>query len=138
MRKDDMPFCPQCRYEYELGIRLCPDCGAKLVDRLPEPNAEPLDEHEYKNWVPLANLTSRQMAAMILEGLRAKDIPAVLYSGAGYFGETGSMGVSLYVPVGGAYTLLVPVEYVEDADGEGRLILGDDWKKARIIDTQTD
>ncbi|MDD4053070.1 MAG: hypothetical protein PHR28_14385, partial [candidate division Zixibacteria bacterium] len=118
-----MPFCPKCRYEYEIGIRECPDCGAKLVDRLPDEDAQAPGEHDYKDWIPLANLTSQQMAEMVLESLRAKDIPAVIHSGVGYFGQAGTMGTSLYAPIGGAYTLLVPQEYIEDADAEGRLIM---------------
>ena len=31
-----MSFCPACRYEYETGIRFCPDCDEELIDRLPE------------------------------------------------------------------------------------------------------
>ncbi len=29
-----MPFCPICRFEYQEGVKTCPDCGAELVDRL--------------------------------------------------------------------------------------------------------
>jgi len=31
-----MPFCPECKYEYVSGIATCPDCGRKLVAKLPE------------------------------------------------------------------------------------------------------
>ncbi|NMC44278.1 MAG: hypothetical protein GYA46_10205, partial [candidate division Zixibacteria bacterium] len=90
------------------------------------------------DWIPLASLTSQQVAEMVMEGLRVKDIPAVIYSGVGYFGQAGAMGSSLYAPVGGAYTLLVPQEYIADADEEARLIVGDDWEKAKIINTETE
>lgn len=30
-----MPFCPNCRYEYEEGVTLCPDCDVELVRELP-------------------------------------------------------------------------------------------------------
>lgn len=132
-----MPFCPKCRYEYNYGIGQCPDCGARLVDRLPEEPPEVVDERQYRDWIPLAKIASQQIAEMLLEGLRAKNIPAIIHSGVGHFGHVGVMGASLYAPVGGAYTLLVPREYVEDADGEGRLILGDDWDKAKILDIET-
>ncbi|MCE5300250.1 MAG: hypothetical protein LLG37_05185 [Spirochaetia bacterium] len=29
-------FCPDCLYEYGKGIKKCPDCGAQLVEKLPE------------------------------------------------------------------------------------------------------
>ncbi len=28
-------ICPNCKYEYNLGVTKCPDCGADLVYRLP-------------------------------------------------------------------------------------------------------
>ncbi|MBI4553227.1 MAG: DUF2007 domain-containing protein [Candidatus Latescibacteria bacterium] len=31
-----MPFCPDCEYEYEGDITVCPDCGATLVEALTE------------------------------------------------------------------------------------------------------
>jgi len=34
-----MPFCPQCRREYETGVRTCSDCQTPLVRNLPpDPN----------------------------------------------------------------------------------------------------
>nr|BAL59678.1 hypothetical protein HGMM_OP4C314 [Candidatus Acetothermum autotrophicum] len=37
-----MPFCPQCRYEYQAGLRRCPDCDIELVDELsPEAQLPP-------------------------------------------------------------------------------------------------
>lgn len=41
-----MALCPDCRYEYEPGITLCPDCGAPLVDALPEASRGP-HENDY-------------------------------------------------------------------------------------------
>lgn len=29
-----MPFCPNCRYEYQEGIKICPDCNIPLVPEL--------------------------------------------------------------------------------------------------------
>lgn len=31
-----MPWCPNCKTEYQEGIEVCSDCGAALVDELPE------------------------------------------------------------------------------------------------------
>ncbi len=40
-----MPFCPECRYEYIAGTEECPDCGAKLVDKLP-PDPKELERED--------------------------------------------------------------------------------------------
>jgi len=129
-----MPFCPLCRCEYLPGVTFCADCQVELVKALPveeEVEVED-DEGQYRDWVPLARLTATPLAEMLLEGLRAKDIPAVLRSNAGYFGQIGSMGVSSYQSVGGTYVMLVPREYVNDAEREAEVILGDEWEKVKI------
>ena len=35
-----MSFCPKCRYEYVPGIKECPDCAIKLVEKLHEKERE--------------------------------------------------------------------------------------------------
>ena len=131
-----MPFCPKCRYEYKAGIAVCPDCDEKLVDSLPE--EPPETQPEYENWVPLARLTSSQFAEMVLETLHAKEIPAVIQSQGGHFGKTGQMGIHSFMPAGAGFILLVPEEFVVEADLEAELILGDDWKKSRLIDIENE
>lgn len=124
-----MPFCPLCHYEYKSEVQICPDCRVDLV-----PELIVKDDSEYRDWIPLARIMSQQVAEMVLEALREKDIPAVIESGTGYFGTAGAMGPTLYAPIGGGYTIMVPAEYAAEADGEGETILGDDWQKARLTD----
>lgn len=132
-KEEIMLYCPKCRYEYELDAAVCPDCNEKLVAELPKEDDPLAGEDKYKDWVALARLTSSQMAEMVLESLRQKDIPAVLNSGAGYFGVTGQMGLSSFLPAGGTFTLMVAKEFATDAAEETKIILGDEWEKARLI-----
>lgn len=133
-----MPFCPKCRYEYRQGVQICPDCGETLVASLPEDidqdSKGQAEETVYKDWIQLARLTSQQYAELVVEGLRSKGIPAVVLSGTGHFGQLGMMNVSLYLPVGGGYSLMVPREFVDKADEEASLILGDMWEDAKLVD----
>ncbi len=127
-----MPFCPSCKYEYQAGMTNCPDCDVKLVDSLP------LDDDGEKDWAPLARIMSQQVAEMVAEALEAKGISALIYSGTGYFGQAGAMGISSYQPVGGGFTIMVPRESIEDADREGEVILGEEWQKAKLLDIQAE
>jgi len=145
-----MPFCPKCHYEYLPTVSICPDCEVRLVAQLPlepeepEESGGPEDWHEpeepenlesFDNWIPVARFTSTQYADMVLEALQSKDIPAVLSDKTGYFGQTGQMGISGNPPIEGAVvTLFVPQEFSVDADQEGRIILGDEWDKAKLAD----
>ena len=95
------------------------------------------EEKEYKDWIGLARFTARETAEMIVEALKAKDIPAVLMSSAGHFGLLGQMGPASFRPISGAfYTLMVPEEYAYDADQEGCAILGDEWDRLKLVDIE--
>lgn len=126
-----MPFCPKCHYEYQAGINVCPDCGVKLVSEIPPESPMDEAEEDVGDWVPLARLTSREYAEMILTRLRDMQIPSVILSGAGYFGTAGLPGEG-----GGAYTIAVPEEYVEEADTQGEFLLGEIWVKSRLEDEE--
>ena len=126
-----MPFCPKCRFEYQPEIETCPDCGQKLTAELPDQEHDDSNP-DYANWTPIARLTSREYAEMVLQHLRDSDIPAVILSGAGYFGMTGQMGLSSSVSVGGAFTIAVPGKYEEEADAQGESLLGEIWVKSRL------
>jgi hypothetical protein len=39
-----MPFCPECRDEFEDRVKVCPDCRVPLVDKLPPEPEEMLRE----------------------------------------------------------------------------------------------
>jgi len=125
-----MPFCPKCKYEYKTGSDVCPDCNTALVDSLAKDDSQ----ETHQDWIPLARLTSSQYAEMVMEALRAKDIPAVIHSDAGHFGQTGQMGTSSFRPMGGAYTLMIPRDHIVEADREAATILGDVWEKSRLCD----
>ncbi len=125
-------FCPKCRYEYQASVKTCPDCNEPLVEFLPAD--EQGDDERYKDWVQLARLTSQPSAEMLLEVLREKEIPSVILSGAGHFGQTGQMGPSSFRPIDGAFSLMVPRDFVVDADREGEAVLGEEWKRSRLVD----
>ena len=79
---------------------------------------------------------TRNLAREFYRRMRENDIPVIVHSGTGHFGQTGQMGVSAFRPVGGGLSLAVPREFVVEADQVAETILGDDWKNARLIDIE--
>ncbi len=68
-----MPFCPKCRYEYEAGVAVCPDCQVELTAELP-PEPEQADEP----LVELRSLPGKIYADMVKEALEKQGIPCVV------------------------------------------------------------
>ena len=130
-----MPFCPNCKYEYEASVTYCPDCELELVPSMPVPEDETIDASTgYDDWVELARFTSQPSADMLLETLQTQNIPSVILSSAGHFGQTGQMGTDSFRPVGGGFTLMVPEDFVREADQEAMGVLGDEYKSCRLVD----
>lgn len=101
-----MPFCPKCRCEYKPEVWKCPDCGARLVDELPQDTTP-----ESPNFVPLRNLPSRMYAQMLQEALMREGIPSMIKSDDVAI-TFPSHGTTSAVPV----IILVPEKHLKKAD----------------------
>lgn len=99
-----MPFCPQCKYEYEDNIQSCPDCKKQLVDRLKEETDIP-----NIHMVPLPGLPGKVYAEMVREVLRQEGIPCYLRSD----GLMDSIGLSGTGPVNRGVRIFVPEDAVD-------------------------
>ena len=101
-----MPYCPECRYEYQAEIQVCPDCGATLVAELPEETVPEIQ------WVPLHPLPGSIYAEMVKEVLDKEHIPNILIRDF-FASAAGVAGVGLPGMVG---LLLVPKEQAQKAE----------------------
>ncbi|WP_353422979.1 putative signal transducing protein [Christensenella massiliensis] len=94
-----MPFCPNCRDEYDAGYAVCADCGASLVPALPE---EPEDEappwDSVMQPVFLTSASTSAESAMLSDLLKQNGISVLvrekeagnylkLYAGYSVYGE---------------------------------------------------
>lgn len=103
-----MPFCPNCRYEYEDGVVVCSDCNEQLVDTLPY-DLDALYKKDVE-WVAVRVLPGTVYAEMVQEVLDQERIPSRIrktFMGAA-IGTTGTGAIS-----GMDTTLLVPQQYVK-------------------------
>lgn len=73
-------FCPVCLYEYKEGVKKCPDCGAKLVDKLTEeqgqPELETAELIDVKNEVEAEYIRSVLMDNDIYSFFRSNTLPS--------------------------------------------------------------
>lgn len=94
-----MPFCPQCRSEYEAETERCPDCGLSLVEEL----ADMEDQGEVGNFVLLHVFPNVVYAEMVRETLENRGIPCLvkadmLTSAYGSGGGGVATRVRIFVP----------------------------------------
>ncbi len=93
-----MPWCPNCKTEYEDGIQFCADCKAPLVSEIIEEKWQDLGQP-----VELIQTNDEFEADIYISKLKANNIPAFLqYSGFGavakvYCGRS-NFAVSIMVP----------------------------------------
>ena len=64
-----MPFCPNCTYEYKEGIKVCPDCGISLVEKL--------IDHD---WVVVYTSDQLYDVQMMKDSLESAEIEATILS----------------------------------------------------------
>jgi len=65
-------YCPECRCEYEDGIKVCADCKIDLVEGLPP---EEIKEDEQIKWVEVCNPLDLNQVIFIKSLLQSESIP---------------------------------------------------------------
>jgi hypothetical protein len=103
-------FCPKCRFEYNPGVNVCPDCEIELVSQLP---AEDDPEVAYDEPVPVFESGDMSVLLVAQSMLENEDIPFWLKgSMVADYVSGGGMGLN---PAGGPYKVLVRTDDEENA-----------------------
>jgi len=120
-----MPFCPHCRYEYQPDATVCPDCGAELVDKLPDRAPSAGAEPPERRWKLLYNATARSAAEFLEGALKSAGIDCVVKYRGGYFGRAMAYGLGAATGVPDA-EVYVSEEQFAEAEEIRRQTVGDD------------
>lgn len=72
-----MPVCPNCKYEYVEGIKVCADCNVELVD--PSELEQPVVLNE-KDWVVVYSTDKEYKAEMFKDNLESAGIDVNILS----------------------------------------------------------
>jgi hypothetical protein len=71
-----MPYCPQCRDEFQNWVKLCPDCGVELVEKL-QPLPKPIKNTGYnEKLITVASFSHPEEAYIIRAKLESFGIPS--------------------------------------------------------------
>ncbi len=76
-----MPVCPKCRAEYRSGSTTCTDCQVDLVDVLPAPTPEEVQEdnlYKLDELAELADFNTFSEAEMMQEMLSSNQIESTI------------------------------------------------------------
>jgi len=115
-----MPYCPKCDEHFEGELTHCPKCGREFEG----------DDPGREGWVIVARIDEKTAADYARETLTSYDIPAVVISESGFFGQAGLNLPSITGKGIGKFQVHVPSEMQEEAENILTMILGDGWEKA--------
>jgi len=123
-----VPFCPECAFEYSYDFILCPECGVKLVKKLPTVGgiaAMTLDN----SWVAVCLIPDGLSKEMIHGLLDSNNIPSMVTSSAFQPLGNGAGWVARRQPQeSDKEVVMVPREFREEAELMLSAVLGDDFK----------
>ena len=116
-----MPYCPKCKENFERDISNCPNCNFEF-----ENNS---DSSSKEDWVIVGRIMDKTSADYAIESLESYQIPAVVFSESGFFGQAGLKLPSVTGKGLGQFQIKVPDSYIEEAVGILDMILGENWEK---------
>jgi hypothetical protein len=111
-----LALCPKCNAEVEDGITTCYVCGAELEDG-----------GDDDNWIRLGYIQDKISADFAKETLKSYDIPAVVLSKSGFFGNAGLPLPSIFASKPMLFEVSVPEICAQEAIDLLNMTLGEQW-----------
>ncbi len=112
-----MANCPVCKAEVDDDAANCCICGHDL------------DEAEAVKWIILGEIEDKFSADFAKEVLASSEIPVVIFSRSGFFGNIGLPLNPFYKPGSALFEVSVPEDHSEEASEVLSMTLGDRWHR---------
>jgi hypothetical protein len=113
-------YCPVCKTEWEDDVTECPICGRDL---------EGDEEEGDTRWVMLGIIQDKLSADFAKETLKSYEIPAIIISRSGFFGNVGLPLNPFYSTRSPLFEISVLSVHVKEASGILDMTLGDKWER---------
>ena len=111
-----MASCPECKASIEAGETRCHVCGAQI-------------DAASQRWVLLGTIEDKISADFAQETLRSYDIPVVVISRSGFYGNIGLPLPEFFASHPGTFEISVRADDVEEAVDLLDMTLGDRWQR---------
>jgi hypothetical protein len=111
--------CPRCKAELDDSVTQCYVCGYEF------------DSEEETEWVLLGTIEDKLSADFAQEALKSYDIPAVIISRSGFFGNVGLSLNPFYKPGAATFEVRVPKTHEEAAVDILDMTLGEKWQREK-------
>lgn len=113
-----MAYCPVCKTEWEAPLKECPVCAGVLSTGKDE-----------SGWTLLGSIRDKVSADFAQEVLKSYEIPAVVISKSGFFGQAGLTFNTFYKAGSSLFEISVPTELVQEAEEILNMTVGDSWQR---------
>ena len=113
-----MAYCPVCKAEVDDDAENCCICGHEFDKK----------DEEVK-WITLGEIEDKLSADFAKEVLTTYNIPVVIFSRSGFFGNIGLPLNPFYKPGSALFEVSVPKDYSEEASDVLEMTLGDKWHR---------
>lgn len=123
-----MGFCPICKYEYNPGVTVCPDCNEPLVDQLPQTTKGSAAVQPDDSWVPVCRVTGETRSGIAKGALDSNNIPSIVMSSQ-FSAYGGARGLQAVLGSGHGDVLMVPREFQQEAELILEAVLGEDFDR---------
>lgn len=120
-----MASCPACKKDWPDDVTMCPICGRDLANE-----SDTAASESEENWLMIGSIPDKVTADFARETLAAYEIPAVVVSKSGYFGQIGLTLTSFYTGRAEQFEVSVPETHREEASELLAATLGDKWQPA--------
>jgi len=122
-----MGFCPKCRFEYQPGVNVCPDCDEPLVSHLPMSTMSAAVRPD-DSWVGVCRVADHNHTGLAKGALDSNNIPSIVMSSQ-FSSYDGGRNLQSALTSGHGDILMVPREYVQEAELILEAVLGEDFDR---------
>ena len=127
-----MPYCPRCRFEYDISELVCPECREVLVDQLTT-NHSAAAVRPDDSWVVIAGISGPTESRLAKGSLDSNNIPAIVLPSNLTALGTGAPLLDGYRPRSREEEhIMVPREFQEEAVMVLKTVLGEDFSDEEV------